>query len=216
MSVVTSPLRTKDAWEIVGGLSEPSKMPGWGYGLPATECVMGSALRHIKGSVCASCYALKYRYVFPNTLQAQYRRLESLKHPLWVEAMSLLINSRCKGEPYFRWHDSGDLQGVWHLENIVQVCLNTPNVRHWLPTREYSMVKAFLAKGGTVPDNLCIRISAHMVGGNPPSLGLPTSTVSPPEKRRPFACPARAQGNVCGTCRACWDPSIPNVDYELH
>ena len=45
------------------------------------------------------------------------RRLESLKHPQWVEAMVALIH----GEPWFRWHDSGDLQSPEHLKKIFEV-----------------------------------------------------------------------------------------------
>jgi hypothetical protein len=31
---------------------------------------------------------------------------------------------------------SGDVQGVNHLRNIIRVCLETPWVMHWLPTRD--------------------------------------------------------------------------------
>jgi hypothetical protein len=34
-------MNTQEAWKIVGGLSRPSKMPGWSYGLPAAECKTG-------------------------------------------------------------------------------------------------------------------------------------------------------------------------------
>ncbi len=35
-------MKTSEAWKIVGGLSKPSKMPGWSIGLPAKECKTGS------------------------------------------------------------------------------------------------------------------------------------------------------------------------------
>jgi hypothetical protein len=28
-------MNTKEAWTLVGGLSKPSKMPGWAIGIPA-------------------------------------------------------------------------------------------------------------------------------------------------------------------------------------
>ena len=31
-----------------------------------------------------------------------------------------------------------------------------------------------------------------------------------------YACESRLQGNSCGDCRACWDPSVGNVVYTLH
>ena len=57
-------MKTSEALKIVGGLSKPSKMPGWAYGLPAKECKTGSKLRLIPDSVCFNCYALKGCYVF--------------------------------------------------------------------------------------------------------------------------------------------------------
>ena len=52
-------MKTSEAWDLVGGLSKPSKMPGWAYGLPAKECKTGSTLRQVKDSVCYNCYASK-------------------------------------------------------------------------------------------------------------------------------------------------------------
>ena len=37
-------MKTSEALQIVGGLSKPSKMPGWSYGLPASECKTGKKL----------------------------------------------------------------------------------------------------------------------------------------------------------------------------
>ena len=87
-------MKTSEALKIVGGLSKPSKMPGWAYGLPAKECKTGSKLRQVKDSVCYNCYALKGCYVFKVVQDAQYRRLEATKSPLWTGAMALLINSK--------------------------------------------------------------------------------------------------------------------------
>ena len=57
-------MKSKRALKIIGGLSKPSKMPGWAYGLPAKECKTGSKLVKVKNSVCEGCYALKGCYVF--------------------------------------------------------------------------------------------------------------------------------------------------------
>ena len=74
-------MNTKEALEIVGGLSKPSKMPGWSYGLPAKECKTGSKLRKVPGSTCFDCYALKGCYVFKVVQDAQYRRLDPSRIP---------------------------------------------------------------------------------------------------------------------------------------
>lgn len=212
------PLTVKEAKEITGGLSEPSKMPGRAYNLPAQSCRVGSILRKRAGSTCSRCYARKGRYVFADVQRALARRLRAINHPRWVEAMSFLINHYGQREPYFRWHDSGDLQSLEHLEKIIEVVKRTPNVRHWLPTREFGIIKRYLKKGGEIPDNLVIRLSAVMIDELPPDLGLQgscvTSTGAVPEGV--YLCPALSQGNVCGSCRACWDPSVKIVAYKLH
>ena len=72
-------MKTSEALKLVGGLSKPSKMPGWAYGLPAKECKTGSKLVKVAGSTCEGCYALKGCYVFKVVQEAQYRRLASLQ-----------------------------------------------------------------------------------------------------------------------------------------
>jgi hypothetical protein len=205
------------AKEVTGGLSKPSKMPGYAYSIPAEECKVGSRLRKIKGSVCEKCYALKGRYVFGNVKKALRRRFESLSNPLWVEAMAFQINQASVN--VFRFQDSGDLQSLEHLEKIAAVCRLTPDVRHWLPTREYAIVTAYKEKHGSFPDNLNIRLSAYMVDGPLPEgaanrLGVTMSGVtSDPSK---VSCPAYKQGGVCGSCRACWDKTQAVVMYPKH
>ena len=201
-------MKTSEALKIVGGLSKPSKMPGWAYGLPAAECKTGSKLAKIPGSVCSGCYALKGCYVFPVVQAAQYRRLEAIRSPLWVGAMALLINSKKSKE--FRWHDSGDIQSKEHLKRIFQVCELTPEVRHWLPTREAGILSTIDAQ--SVPDNLIIRLSATKVDGPAPKSWPWTSTVVTAEA----SCPASKQDNQCKDCRACWDKEIQNVSYGKH
>ena len=196
----------KEARQITGGLSAPSKMPGPAYNLPAWQCITGVKLQAVPGSVCAGCYAMKGRYRFTNVRQALARRLESLKHPRWVEAMVTLI----KGEPWFRWHDSGDLQGPDHIKKIFEVCKRTPETQHWMPTREARFLK--LLDPAIIPSNLIIRMSSHMIDQGPVTFWPWTSTVSTSTK----TCPAQDQGNQCKDCRACWDRKVSNVTYPKH
>ena len=196
----------KETRVITGGLSAPSKMPGPAYNLPATQCITGAKLVKVPGSVCHGCYALKGRYRFSTVRMALARRLESLKHPQWVEAMVALIH----GEPWFRWHDSGDLQSPEHLKQIFEVCKRTPETQHWMPTREAQFLK--LMDPDIIPSNLIIRMSSHMINQPPVKFWPWTSTVSTQAK----TCPAADQGNKCRDCRACWDRSVPNVTYPKH
>ena len=200
-------MKTEKALFIIGGsLSKPSKMPGWSIGLPAKECKTGGKLQKVKGSVCYDCYALKGCYVFKVVQQAQYRRLAAIKDPQWVEAMAHLINS--KSPRVFRWHDSGDVQALEHLQKIYEVCRLTPSKRHWMPTRE-AWIKDHLQDK---PANLVIRLSSPMVDQGPVSSWPNTSTVV----TSGASCPAPKQNNECGTCRNCWNPEIKNISYGIH
>ena len=201
-------MNTKEAWALVGGLSKPSKMPGWAIGIPAAECKTGNKLKLIPNSVCSGCYAEKGCYVFAVVQAAQYKRLKAIAHPQWVEAMATLINS--KKPDVFRWHDSGDVQDVDHLEKIFEVCKLTPSKRHWMPTRE-AWIKDHMHKA---PANLVVRFSSPMIDQGPVKSWPNTSTVSTkPEDR---TCPAPDQNNECGSCRQCWDPGIKNICYGKH
>jgi len=196
----------KEASAIVGGLSTPGKMPCYSINLPATECKTGAKLARVPGTTCHGCYALKGRYRFTNVKEAMARRLRAITDPLWVQAMTALIT----GHKYFRWHDSGDLQGAQHLKNIFEVCKNTPETRHWLPTREHNLIQ--LMDPNIIPTNLVIRLSATKVDGGAPRWWPWTSTVSTQEK----TCPAPDQGGKCRSCRACWSRDIQNVVYAKH
>ena len=181
-------------------------MPCYSINLPAWACKLGSILAKISGTTCHGCYALKNRYIMPIQQAAMIRRLKALTHGSWTAAMITLIT----GHKYFRWHDSGDLQGPDHLKNIIEVCKATPDAKHWLPTREHKLLQ-FLDPD-IIPKNLLIRVSATKVNGPAPSWWPWTSTVSTTTK----TCPAPDQGGKCLDCRACWSRHTPNVVYAQH
>ena len=200
-------MKVKEAKAITGGLTYTSKMPGPSYNTPASRCITGAKLRNVKNSVCSSCYALKGNYKrFPKVEEALERRFQSLKRQAWVPAMAALI----KKHKYFRWHDAGDLQSMAHLENIFEVCRLTPATSHWMPTREAKFLN--LMDPDIVPSNLIIRMSSHMIDQPPVKFWPWTSTVTTGNA----SCPAPAQGNKCGDCRACWNRSVPTVSYGKH
>jgi len=142
----------------------------------------------------------------------------------------LIKRHRCA---YFRWHDSGDLQGIDHLFKIVQIAHAVPDCKFWLPTREYGIVRKYWELFGKVPfnemvPNLCIRLSATMFDSKPPvdlatKMGCGSSAVS---KSR-YNCPAYSktiqvnngkktiQKSYCGSCRKCWDVK-EQITYKLH
>lgn len=224
----------KQALNVVAGLSKPSKMPGWGYSIPASTCKTGSKLRLIENSVCSKCYAHKGMYVFKNVQDALQRRYESLSDPNWLPAMIFIIQSKYDNykrtldrgnEPamdcsYFRIHDSGDILSLKHLRMWVDVARNVPDVKFWLPTRETGIVRKFVNKGYRVPENMIIRISATRIG-EPPQFWVDSperiqySSVDYTNKDT-LNCEASTRNGECGECRSCWDPEIKIVSYIEH
>lgn len=220
-----SPVPYTEALQIIGGLSQPSKMPWWAWSISATECPTGRKLAEIEGSVCSNCYALKGRYLFPNVVEAHARRLEATKHPRFVDAFVTVLTNvygktrkrRADGriENRFRWFDSGDLQSLDMLVSINEIASRTPFIDHWLPTREFQIVQAFLGKH-VKSENLLIRMSYPMVGGRPSErpFGLPFATVGSASSGV-HQCPALAdQGNRCLECDTCWRDV--DVNYPIH
>jgi hypothetical protein len=197
-----------------GGLGFPSKMPGTSYGISAHNCITGAKLATVPGSVCHGCYALRNNYNYSSVRKAHANRQASLAGNAWTPAMVTLLEH--SGTRWHRWHDSGDLQSVDHLIKICAVAALTPKIKHWLPTRELGIVQDYIKQGGTVPDNLCIRVSATMIDG-PATRAWPTTSgvhTSKPDHGR--TCPAPQQGNKCGNCRACWNRKVEHVSYHKH
>ena len=199
----------KEAKEITGGLSAPSKMPGPCFNLPASACITGAKLVNVPGSTCSGCYALKGRYRFGNVQAALRRRLSKLHDPRWIAAQVTLIDDTA----VMRWHDSGDIQSAKHLTNIFEVCNATPLTQHWLPTREARFLR--LMDPAVVPKNLKIVLSDHMNDQRvPPSWRPYTSGVTTDHEA--VTCPASTQGNKCLDCRKCWDRGTKRVIYGKH
>mgnify|MGYP001602985348 CR=1 FL=1 len=209
--------RINIAATAAGSLGFPSKMPGTAYGLPASACITGAKLAKVAGSVCANCYAMKGNYGFKSVQASQHVRLDSIEQHGWVgDMVRMLEAARDKGAPPFhRWHDSGDIQSVAHLDNICEVARLTPWLRHWLPTREIGIVTRY-AKNREMPANLAIRVSATMIDGAATRAWPQTSTVHRDSEPVGHSCPARHQNNECGECRACWSADIANVSYPQH
>jgi hypothetical protein len=214
----------KRAKEITGGLSSPSKMPAFGYSVPAAACKVGGKLRQVKESTCFHCYAFEGNYRrFKNVRDALEYRLASLTNPQWVQAMVVLINHQeTKGHGFFRWHDAGDIQSMDHLLNIIKVAIATPLVKHWLPTREYGLIRQYIKLYGVdaLPENLNVRVSSPLVDKYQIGFvkeGLTVSGVhSSDASGQGLTCPAPTQDNQCKDCRACWSKAVDIVSYHIH
>lgn len=212
-----------------------SKMPGSSFATSTDHCLTGSKLVHIPGSVCHKCYAVRVEKRYPNAKLAYERNylqataLIATKPEAWAKAMAFQITQAAlkTHQPYHRWFDSGDLASPEMLHAIVLTAKLTPDIKHWLPTREAKMVKDYLTSH-TLPPNLTIRVSSPMIDDGP--LPYPnTSTVHTHTQLPPtpdsHVCPSTSPAHRsldpdnrpnCGYCRACWDISIPNISYPQH
>lgn len=211
---MNKPLTYDEAWTAVGGLSVPSKMPCHSWSVSAFRCNVGMKLAKVVNSVCSSCYATRGNYRYANVKSAHERRWQAVKGKAFVPGMAFLL--KCLGNSYFRWLDAGDVTPLM-LEKIVEIARLTPDVKHWLPTKEYKVVTDFLKAGGVLPPNLCVRLSSYMNDESGPivlatRLGLTISEV----RREGYTCPASKQDNRCLDCRACWDKKVFCIGYKKH
>ena len=192
-------------------LNKTSKMNCFSFSLDARDCITGSRLRKIKGSTCSSCYALKGNYNYPSVIKNRQTNKDHLNSDYFVYVMTYQL----KDMKYFRWFDSGDLPSIEALSKIVEIAKNTPNCKHWLPTREIGIIREFL-KTNSFPKNLIVRVSSPMIDDKPLKAFALTSTVHKEKKHYGFKCKAIDQNNNCLDCRACWDKRIKNISYKAH
>jgi len=195
-------MNKSEAAVIVGGLSKPSKMPGYSYGLPRTTCKYK----------CNYCYAGKGHYNMSNVKKAHKRRLESLKDPRWSDAMiELLFNKK-----WFRWHDSGDVIDEDHALKLFKIAYKCTNTKFWLPTKKPEVIIS-ASKILKKPENLTVRVSTRDVDTVISHSIFPVALVQNKKILKGFKCKAefKFKNHKCNSCRACWNKKIPVVVYKF-
>ena len=243
-------MTVKNAIEQSGKVSlGNTKMPSTTFAISAKACKVGAKLAKIENSTCSRCYALKLQNLRPsvdkgwtnNLLKAE--KLIADNPMLWAKQMKFQIERGCKklGVYFHRWFDSGDLQSIEMLHAIVLTAQLTPQIKHWLPTREAKIVKDYRKQYGQEPSNLVIRVSATMIGDKPITGHKNTSTVHRKGEtihgkeclayrtnkdfeviaEKVFKNMTRDEKKTqdfghCGNCRACWSNDVENISYPLH
>ncbi len=146
----------------------------------------------------------------------------------WIRAGVALLREEAEvfQDNRVRWQVAGDLQSVEHARMIYDVCAQTPELLHRMPTMERGMVFELSKRGILPPGNLKVTISLPRVNtGILPGASLwPTSSVWTREflaTHTPagyFVCPAVLEKHPCNECRACWpgSQSKPHVIYPQH
>ena len=194
-------------------LSSTSKLGVKSISLNANLCKTGSKLAKKPGTVCNGCYALKGCYVFPVVKDAMARRLEFFNSKDFIPIMVWLLQSQRK--KFFRWFDSGDIQNVFMGLNILEICKLTPDIKHWIPSKEYKMWRQVL-KIQKLPDNVVLRISSPNIDQEPLKGFNNTSTVHKNKKAFGLECIAYKQEGKCLDCKACYNSKVKNISYPLH
>lgn len=157
----------------------------------------------------------------PNVASTLHNRLALMSQAGWVKAMIAKIKAEEKSG-FFRWFDSGDIQSLKNLRDIVRIALALPEIKFWLPTKEYGIISEYFELYGPFPQNLTVRLSAYMINKEGPksladAMDLTTSEVHTNHSAAVgYACPSSTQGNKCLDCRACWNPAVKTVVYRLH
>lgn len=198
-------------------LSKASKMPCRSWSLQALDTCPAS--KNSDGTLvdaCKGCYATTGNYRFPNVKAPREHNREDWKRDEWVQDMvSELDNDR-----YFRWFDSGDMYDLRLAEKILAVMVQTPWVKHWLPTRMHKFPKfaQVIADMENLP-NVVVRLSSDSIQGETIQ-GATTSTIIPVDDEIQYAsytiCKAYTRDGKCGSCRECWSKDTSVVAYPAH
>ena len=99
--------------------------------------------------------------------------------------------------------------------NILEICKLTPDIKHWIPSKEYKMWRQVL-KIQKLPDNVVLRISSPNIDQEPLKGFNNTSTVHKNKKAFGLECIAYKQDGKCLECKACYNSKVKNISYPLH
>lgn len=197
-------------------LSKPSKMPCQSWSLQAIDTCPGSI--DASGELvaaCRGCYAATGFYRMPVVIASREHNRTDWKRDVWVADMVAAIGTA----DYFRWFDSGDCYDIRLARKILAVIEDTPNCRHWLPTRMYKFPKfreVFDAINAL--ENAVVRYSSDSVQGKQ-TRGRYTSTIASDPAQYPKSasvCEAGTRGGKCKDCRACWSKNVKLIVYPAH
>ena len=204
------------ARQIAKVSKDVSKMPGTSFNIDAKRCNVGSKLVKKDNTVCSKCYWLRIQKFRKNVDKASIENYDKTKYyiendpDVWIKSMVKQIS----GQKYHRWFGGGDLINSKMLDCIVEVAKLTPDTKHWIPTKEVNLIRAYKKK---MPTNVVVRVSSPNIEQKPLAGFKHTSmVVKDTNNKVGHLCPSLEQGNSCGDCRACWDKTVKNITYIYH
>ena len=197
-------------------LSKTSKLGTKSWSLQALETCPGSIGENGKlVPACSGCYATTGCYVFPVVKQVRADNKAEWQNENFTGTFTKALSK----ESHFRWFDSGDMYSLELAEKMFNIMANTPNTKHWLPTRMYKFKKFHdvLNRMKALP-NVMVRYSSDEIDGTY-TKDLHGSTILPNEEyadNDTFVCNAPKQGGKCLDCRACYNKDIKVIGYLAH
>lgn len=200
-------------------LSNTSKLGVKSWSLQAyNTCPASIDKNGLLVDACAGCYASFGNYRFSNVKATrEYNRISWQDDNFVSDFIKQLDTER-----YFRWFDSGDLYSLGLAKKIYEIMLNTPHVKHWLPTRMHKFSKFHdILKAMQALPNVVIRLSSDSIDGSLVKSDLidTNSSILPSELIEGyggFICPAYNQGGKCLSCKACYNKDTKTVAYVAH
>ena len=164
---------------------------------------------------CKGCYATTGNYRFPNVKAPRESNKLDWTRINWVEDMVQALGN----DRYFRWFDSGDMYSLGLAEKMLEIMIQTPWVKHWVPTRMHKFPKFKLVLDQMQKlKNVSVRFSSDSVTGEYIK-GLHGSVIIPaPEdnKKGMTLCRAYEFSGTCNGWRACYDKKVKVIAYPAH
>jgi hypothetical protein len=198
-------------------ISKTSKLDGiLSWSLQALDTCPGSlSSPGVLVDACKGCYATTGNYNYPNVKAPRLSNREDWQRMEWVDEMVKALDS----SRYFRWFDSGDVFSLGLAEKILEVMIQTPWCKHWLPTRMHKFPKfKQVLQAMQALDNVSVRFSSDSVTGQFID-GLHGSVIVPTSEDatdKMTLCKAYEHEGKCSGCRACWDKSVSLIAYPAH
>ena len=202
-------------------LSEPSKMECKTFDLDIEKSGCVDRCQYGQEKIC---------YVVNNRYRENSPSRKAKKERNWKLANSksfvrILTNEiRLTKQRIFRFFQSGDFFSLEFLKKVMQVCANLPKVDFWIPTTRDDLLNEFLFKGGIIPKNTTVRLSA-------PKADIPfhkgiiefyskweNITFSETTTNKNLAtCKASLEENAsCEECEDCFKPNHKKTVYAIH
>lgn len=197
-------------------LSKTSKLGTKSWSLQAIETCPGSVGNDgALVAACSGCYATQGTYNFPGTKKVRSDNKEDWKRDTFVSEFVAAL----KKDTHFRFFDSGDMYTLDLAKKMLEIMIQSPHVKFWVPTRmhKFAKFKDIIAKMNAL-DNVIVRPSSDNVDGTY-TKGVHRSTILPDASMadsNTFVCKAPSQDGKCNTCRACYDKNVDVIGYIAH